>query len=70
LARELEVNGRTFWILSEPVGAFWRAVVLEVLDASGDATDPIGIEATEETRNAADLSAERKLRKLLKEGSN
>jgi hypothetical protein len=39
--------------------------VVEVIDDTGAATEPIGIEATAETRGAADQAAERKLRRLL-----
>lgn len=51
-------------MLSEPAPAGWRAWVMEVLDADGR-TDEVGIEATAETRGAADAAAERKLRRLL-----
>ena len=62
MANQLELKGRQFWILSEPHEAGWKASVVEI---KGDAQEPIGIEATGETRGAADGAAERKLRRLL-----
>lgn len=63
MARELELKGRRYWILSEPLGTRWKARVEEV---RGDGTsEPLGLEAIAETRGAADDSAERKLRRLL-----
>jgi hypothetical protein len=63
VAKLLELNGRRYWILSEPCPNGWRAWVLEVTsDGSGDV---VGIEATGETRGIADDSAERKLRRML-----
>jgi hypothetical protein len=62
MAKQLELQGRQFWILSEPHGAGWKATVVEV---KGGENDPVGIEATAETRGAADDAAERKLRRLL-----
>jgi len=63
VARELDLRGRTYWILSEPHEGGWKASVVEV-KADGS-QEPIGIEATAETRGLADDSAERKLRRLL-----
>jgi hypothetical protein len=63
MARELDLNGRRYWIVSDPHGDGWKAKVLELRE-SGEA-DEIGIEASGETRTAADASAERKLRRLL-----
>jgi hypothetical protein len=63
MAKQLELKGRTYWILSEPDAGGWKARVNE-LKADGS-TDPIGIEASAETRGAADDAAERKLRRLL-----
>jgi hypothetical protein len=63
--RALEVNGRRYWILSEPHGTEWKASVVELIDADGQFQEPVGIEATGETRGAADQAAERKLRRLL-----
>jgi len=62
MAKQLELKGRQFWILSEPEGAGWKASVVEV---KGTEQEPIGIDATGETRGAADDAAERKLRRLL-----
>jgi hypothetical protein len=62
MARQLELKGRQFWILSEPHGARWKATVVEVMNGQ---QEPVGIEATAETRGAADDAAERKLRRLL-----
>ena len=63
MARELELNGRKYWIISDPDGNTWKAKVVE-MRADGE-SDEIGIEASAETRTAADASAERKLRRLL-----
>lgn len=63
--RELELKGRKYWILSEPLGDGWRSTVVELIDANGDYTEPVGIEASAVTRGAADAAAERKLRRLL-----
>ena len=64
MARELQLNGRRYWIISDPYGQGWKARVVELHD--GGEADEIGIEASEETRTAADNSAERKLRRLLR----
>ena len=66
VSRQLDLNGRCYRILSEPHGAEWKAVVVELIDAEGEFQEPIGIEAAGETRGAADAAAERKLRRLLK----
>ena len=63
MAKQLELKGHTYWILSEPEGPGWRASVAEV-QADGR-QEPVGIEASAETRGAADDAAERKLRRLL-----
>ena len=63
--RELELIGRKYWILSEPQANGWKASVVELIDAEGSFTEPVGIEAMAETRGAADEAAERKLRRLL-----
>ncbi len=63
MARELELKGGRYWILSEPYQEGWKAVALEVREDG--TTDALGIEATAETRSAADDAAERKLRRLL-----
>ena len=65
VSRQLDLNGRRYWILSEPHGAEWKASVVELIDADGQFQEPVGIEATAETRGAADEAAERKLRRLL-----
>jgi hypothetical protein len=63
MAKRLDLNGRRFWIMSEPHGAGWKAIVVEML--VDDHHKDIGIEATADTRTAADDAAERKLRRLL-----
>jgi hypothetical protein len=62
MAKQLELKGRSFWILSEPHEGGWKASVVEM---KGAEQEPIGIDATGETRGAADDAAERKLRRLL-----
>jgi len=63
MSRQLELQGRRFWILSEPNDEGWKATVDEAQD---DGTSvPVGIEAIAETRGAADDAAERKLRRML-----
>jgi hypothetical protein len=64
MARELHLNGRRYWIISDPHGESWKARVVELHD--GGEADEIGIEASDQTRTAADNSAERKLRRLLR----
>jgi hypothetical protein len=63
MARQLDLQGRQFWILSEPQGGGWRATVVE--GQSVQHQQEVGIEATADTRGAADDAAERKLRRLL-----
>jgi len=63
MAKRLDLNGRRFWIMSEPHGAGWKATVVEML--VDDHHEDIGIEAMADTRTAADDAAERKLRRLL-----
>jgi hypothetical protein len=63
VAKQLQLQGRTYWILSEPEGSGWKASVVETL-ADGSPQE-IGIDATGETRGQADDAAERKLRRLL-----
>ena len=63
MARQLELKGRTYWILSEPHAGGWKASVVEVKEDG--AQEPIGIDAVADTRGLADDSAERKLRRLL-----
>ena len=62
MAKQFELKGRSFWILSEPQGSGWKAAVVEMKDGEQES---VGIEATGETRGAADDAAERKLRRLL-----
>ena len=64
MSRQVELHGRRFWILSEPIEHGWKATVAE---ARPDGTShPLAIEATAETRGAVDDAAERELRQLLK----
>jgi len=64
MARHVELKGREFWTLSEPHGdTEWRATVVEV--KSGGEAETLGIDATAETRTAADDAAERALRLML-----
>ena len=64
MAREIEIKGRRYWILSEPEGADgWKARVVEAREDGS--SDEVGIDANGDTRVAADDAAERKLRRLL-----
>jgi hypothetical protein len=63
MAKQLELKGRQYWILSEPDGNGWKARAVEVRDDGS--SQPLGIEAIAETRGAADDSVERQLRRLL-----
>ena len=63
MAKQLDLNGRRFWIMSEPQGAGWKAFVVEMVDQR---QQEVGIEATADTRTAADDAAERKLRRMLR----
>jgi len=64
MARELEIKGHRYWILSEPEEeGGWKANVVEARDDGS--SEQVGIDATGETRVAADDAAERKLRRLL-----
>jgi hypothetical protein len=63
MSRQLELKGRRFWILSEPQEGGWKASIAEAQDDGS--SQAIGIEATAETRGAADDAAERKLRRFL-----
>ena len=62
MAKQLDLKGRRFWIMSEPHGAGWKATVVEMVDQHHE---EVGIEASAETRTAADDRAERKLRRML-----
>ena len=53
---EVTVEGRRFYIVSEPEEGEWRAQVLELLDDKGS-TREMGIETTGETRGLADERA-------------
>jgi hypothetical protein len=66
MAKQLELKGRQFWILSEPQGVGWKATVVEA-KAVGEQEEQedVGIEATAQTRGAADEAAEKKLRRML-----
>jgi len=63
MAKQIDLKGRRFWILSEPDGVGWKATVVEMKDGS---KSDLGIEATAETQTAADDAAERELRRTLK----
>ena len=63
MAKEIDVKGRKYWILSDPEDNGWRARVVEVREDGSN--EDVGIDATAETRGAADEAAERKLRRLL-----
>jgi hypothetical protein len=63
MGREIDLKGRRYLILSEPDGSGWKARVVEAREDGSN--DEVGIEATAETRGAADEAAERKLRRLL-----
>jgi len=63
MARELELKGRRYWILSEPLTGGWKARVVGVREDGS--SEELGIDATADTRGAADDAAERKLRRLL-----
>jgi hypothetical protein len=63
MARELDLKGHRYWILSEPETDGWKATVVEVREDGS--SEPVGIDASGETRVAADDAAERKLRRLL-----
>ena len=65
MSRQIDLNGRKYWILSEPHGFEWKASVVELIDPAGHVIEPVGLEATAETRGAADEAVERKLRRLL-----
>jgi hypothetical protein len=63
MSRQLELKGRQFWILSEPIDEGWKARINEA--QQDGSSEPLGIEATGETRVEADDAAERKLRRFL-----
>ena len=53
---EVTVEGRRFYIVSEPENGEWKAQVLELVDDKG-VTKDMGIETTGETRGLADERA-------------
>jgi hypothetical protein len=63
MSRQIELKGRQFWILSEPYENGWKATIGEA--QTDGSSQPLGIEATAQTRGAADDAAERKLRRML-----
>jgi len=63
VARQLDIGGRQYRILSEPHGSGWKAYVVAVQDDG--TSDHVGIEASADTRGGADEAAERKLRRIL-----
>jgi hypothetical protein len=64
VSRQIEVDGHKYWVLSEPQGEVWKSWVVELV-GSTDFMELVGIEASAQTRGAADEAAERKLRRLL-----
>ena len=65
MAREINIGGRRFWIVSEPDGGGWKAQVLEVLEPGGT-TEKMGIETTGDTRSVADDRAAGQLQHRLR----
>jgi hypothetical protein len=63
VARQFDIYGRRYRVLSEPFGPGWKAYVVEVQEDGS--SDHVGIQATSDTRNGADDAAERKLRRML-----
>jgi len=63
MARELDIKGRRYWVLSEPESGGWKASVVEVREDGS--SEQLGIDASGPTRSSADDAAERKLRRLL-----
>lgn len=66
MAHDVTIGSRRFWILSEPDKRGWKAQVVEVLE-EGKSTKELGIEATGETRQAADDRALGVLQQRLRE---
>jgi len=65
MSRQLALGGRQFLILSEPNDRpAWRATVIEV--KPNGAQEEVAIDATADTRAAADDAAERELRRLVR----
>ncbi len=63
---DITIGSRRYLIVSEPTPQGWRAQVLEVLDPEGRSTREVGIDATGETRGAADNHALGKLQRSLR----
>ena len=63
MARELDIKGRRYWILSEPETGGWKASVVEVREDGS--SEPSGSTPAARRESAADDAAERKLRRLL-----
>ncbi len=55
MAREIDIKGRKYWILSEPESSGWKASVVEV--QNDGSSEKLGIDASGETRSAADDAA-------------
>lgn len=68
MAHEVTIGSRRFWILSEPDKRGWKAQVVEVFN-EGKSTKELGIEATGDTRQAADDRALGVLQQRLREHS-
>ena len=67
MAREVNISGRKFYIVSEPDEKLgWKAQVLEVFDPEG--TKEVGIETSGATRSEADERALGVLQHRLREG--
>jgi hypothetical protein len=66
MAGEIIVGGRRYWIVSEPVLSGWRASVLEVIGVETKTTRDLGIQASGDTRTAADDAALGKLQRRLR----
>jgi hypothetical protein len=66
MAGEIMVAGRRYWIVSEPMLSGWRASVLEVVGIETKTTRDLGIQATGDTRTAADDAALGKLQRRLR----
>ena len=66
MSRQVELNSRKYWILSEPHAGGWKASVVEFVDANGEVTEPVGLEASGPTQGAADQAAEKKRRRMLR----
>lgn len=65
MAKEVVFGTRRFWILSEPSPDGWTASVVEIVNGERGTVE-VGIEASGETRSAADDAAHGKLQRWLK----